>query len=27
LNLRVDAGALPAVIATIRTPRGEVELR
>ena len=27
LNLRVDAGAAPALIATIRTPKGDVELR
>ena len=27
LKLRVDAGAAPALIATIRTPRGDVELR
>jgi hypothetical protein len=27
LNLRVDAGAVPALIATIRTPHGDVELR
>jgi hypothetical protein len=27
LNLRVDAGAAPTLIATVRTPSGEVELR
>jgi len=27
LNLRVDSGAAPATIATIRTPNGDVELR
>jgi hypothetical protein len=27
LNLRVDAGSAPALIATIRTPHGDVELR
>lgn len=27
LNLRVDKGSAPALIATIRTPRGDVELR
>jgi hypothetical protein len=27
LNLRVDAGLAPALIATIRTPHGDVELR
>jgi hypothetical protein len=27
LNLRVDKGTAPALVATIRTPRGEVELR
>jgi hypothetical protein len=27
LNLRVDSGSAPALIATIRTPKGEVELR
>lgn len=27
LNLRVDAGSAPALIATIRTPNGDVELR
>jgi hypothetical protein len=26
LNLRVDAGSAPALIATIRTPHGDVEL-
>jgi len=27
LNLRVDSGSAPAIIATIRTPNGDVELR
>ena len=27
LNVRVDAGSVPALIATIRTPNGDVELR
>jgi len=27
LNLRVDSGSTPAIIATIRTPNGDVELR
>jgi hypothetical protein len=27
VNLRVDSGSAPAIIATIRTPKGDVELR